>query len=219
MMNTIRECMKSENVVERLCEFMMKHCEEFPEHVKNYIESLAKLEKEVGSEAVDRLKKAICDKNASDIFFTAQLGYKANLDYFRNPVANNFLNTDPSVYLREELAIRMPMHSRAQREIDEFYSGLTEEQRAMTDAITEYDSYLETIGPKLAHYYGFLYANHMLELTEPAYVQDTSITFMYSRMMEKYLKVTLLDLETFFYGSVVSPSKPISDSDDLAANS
>ena len=218
-MNTIKEFMKSENVVRRLCEFMMLHCEDFPVHVKNYIECLAYLEKEIGSEAVEKLKKAINDKNASDIFFTAHLGYKANLDYFKNPVANNFLNSDPSVYLREELAIRMPMHERAQREIDAFYASLTDEQKAMTDAITEYDSYLETIGPKLAHYYGFLYANYMLELTEPAYVQDAGLTFAYSRMMEKYMNVTLLDLEKFFYGNPITPTGPLSASDDLAANS
>ena len=218
-MNTIKEFMKSENVVRRLCEFMMLHCEDFPAHVKNYIECLEYLEKEVGSEAVEKLKKAINDKNASDIFFTAHLGYKANLDYFKNPVANNFLNSDPSVYLREELAIRMPMHERAQREIDAFYASLTDEQKAMTDAITEYDSYLETIGPKLAHYYGFLYANYMLELTEPAYVQDAGLTFAYSRMMEKYMNVTLLDLEKFFYGNPITPTGPLSASDDLAANS
>ena len=219
MMSTIKEYMKSENVVRRLCEFMMLHCEDFPAHVKNYIECLELLEKEVGAEAVEKLKKAINDKNASDIFFSAQLGYKANLDYFRNPIANNFLNSDPSVYLREELAIRMPMHDRAQREIDGFYTSLTDEQKAMTEVITEYDSYLETIGPKLAHYYGFLYANYMLELTEPAYVQDSSVTFRYSRMMEKYLNVTLLDLETFFNGKPISPTEPMETSGDLAANS
>lgn len=218
-MNTIKECMKSENVVRRLCEFMMLHCEDFPAHVKNYIECLAKLEEEVGTEAVEKLKKAINDKNASDIFFSAQLGYKANLDYFKNPVANNFLNSDPSVYLREELAMRMPMRERAQHEIDDFYAGLTDEQKAITEAITAYDSYLETIGPKLAHYYGFLFANEMLELTEPAYVQDASLTFAYSRWIEKYMNVSLLDLETFFHGKPISPTGPIEASGDLAANS
>lgn len=198
-MYTLKEFMKSEVVIRRLCEFMMQYCEDFPAHVQNYINCLATLEKELGSEAIEALKEAVNDKNASDIYFTAGLGYKANLDYFRNPVGNNFLNSDPSVYLREELAMRMPMHSAAQRRIDEFYDSLTDAQKEMTQAITEYDSYLETIGPKLAHYYGFLLANDMLELTEPAYVQDFSLTYAYSRWMEEYMNVSIADLEKFFY--------------------
>lgn len=196
MMKVILESLSSENMVRTLTVFMEKNCEDFPECKKNYIECIETLRAELGTEldpTVDDLTAAIEKQIASDLIYSAYLGFQANLDYFRNPVANNFLNVDMETYLRETTAHHLPAYSSAQRVVDGFYKQLTDEQKEGTIAIDEYVSYLETVGPKLAHYYGFIFANEFLMSIEPAYSPDIPLTYAYHRMLQDYLQIKLMD--------------------------
>lgn len=206
MMKAILESLSSENVVRTLTAFMEKNCEDFPECKKNYIECIETLQAELGTElnpAVADMTAAIEQQIASDLIYSAYLGFKANLDYFRNPVANNFLNVDTETYLRETTAHRLPAYECAQRVIDCFHKQLTDEQKERTIAIVEYVSYLETVGPKLAHYYGFIFANEFLARVEPAYSPDIPLTYAYRRMLQDYLQIKLMDRIEFTAGGCV----------------
>ena len=55
------------------------------------------------------------------------------------------------------------------------------------DAIQNYYIYLETIGPKLAHYWGYVFANHFLPLVEPGYVCDGAQTSIYTMELSREL--------------------------------
>lgn len=160
------------------------------------MEVIETLKAELGAElnpSVEDMALAIEQQVASDLIYSAYLGFKANLDYFRNPVANNFLNVDMETYLRETTAHRLPAYESAQRVIDCFHEQLTDEQKERTIAIVEYVSYLETMGPKLAHYYGFIFANEFLTRVEPAYSPDIPLTYAYRRMLQDYLQIKLMD--------------------------
>lgn len=212
MMKAILESLSSENVVRTLTAFMEKNCEDFPECKKNYIECIETLQAELGTElnpAVADMTAAIEQQIASDLIYSAYLGFKANLDYFRNPVANNFLNVDMETYLRETTAHRLPAHSSAQRVIDCFYKQFTDEQKERTIAIDEYVSYLETVGPKLAHYYGFIFANEFLMSVEPAYSPDIPLTYSYRRMLQDYLDIKLMDRIDFGVNELPEENKEL----------
>lgn len=196
MMKAILESLTSANMVKKLTAFMEKNCEDFPVCKKNYMECIETLKAELGAElnpSVEDMALAIEQQVASDLIYSAYLGFKANLDYFRNPVANNFLNVDMETYLRETTAHRLPAYESAQRVIDCFHKQLTDEQKERAIDIVEYVSYLETMGPKLAHYYGFIFANKFLARVEPAYSPDIPLTYAYRRMLQDYLQIKLLD--------------------------
>lgn len=196
MMKAILESLTSANMVKKLTAFMEKNCEDFPECKRKYIECVETLKIELGAElnpSVEDMALAIEQQVASDLIYSAYLGFKANLDYFRNPVANNFLNVDMETYLRETTAHRLPAYESAQRVINCFHEQLTDEQKEKTIAIVEYVSYLETVGPKLAHYYGFIFANEFLARVEPAYSPDIPLTYAYRRMLQDYLQIKLMD--------------------------
>lgn len=196
MMKAILENLSNENMTKTLISFMEENCEDFPECKRNFIACIETLKSELGTEldpTVDDLTAAIEKQIASDLIYSAYLGFKANLDYFRNPVANNFLNVDTETYLRETTAHRFPAYDSAQRVIYCFYKQLTDEQKERTVAIDEYMSYLETVGPKLAHYYGFIFANEFLTRVEPAYSPDIPLTYAYRRMLQDYLQIKLVD--------------------------
>lgn len=200
MMRMILEKLTDENLVKELLSFMEEHCSDFPECRKNYEACMTAFKMELGTEVevtTDELAKAIEKQIASELTYFAYLGFRANLDYFKNPVANNFLNVDPETYLRETTARHLPAHSAAQSMQDAFYKQLTAEQRERSIAIVEYVSYLETVGPKLAHYYGFLFANEFLTRVEPAYLPSRVFTHAYRRRMEDYMQIKLKGCECF----------------------
>jgi len=136
--------------------------------------------------SVQDLVSAIECQTASNLIFSGFLGLKANLDHFIDPVARNFLDADSEVYLRENTAHRLPEYERAQEIIDSFYNLLSPSQKEIYDDVVEYTSYLENVGPKLAHYYGYLLGNKILYRIIPGYHADLGVTMRYHARLEEY---------------------------------
>lgn len=206
MFESMFTCFKNENMLAELIAFMEKHTEGFIESKKNFNECLAMLQRELGEEvtiSTTELNKAIHDALCSDLVYSAFLGFKANLDYFNNPVGNNFLKIDPEDYLREGTAHCLPAYEKAYRIIDAFYAQLSPEQKEMTDAITDYQSHLETTGPKLAHLWAFKKANEFYYSVIPGYCAPSAFTYAYEHMVAEYMGITLTELlELDFQGAL-----------------
>lgn len=210
MFETIFTCFKKENMLAELTAFMEKYTEGFVESKKNYTECLAMLQHELGDDAavsVTALDEAVHDAICSDLVYSAFLGFKANLDYFNNPAGNNFLKIDPEDYLREGTAHRLPAYENAYRIINAFYAQLTPEQKEMTDPITDYESHLETTGPKLAHLWAFKKANEFFYSVVPGYCAPSAFTYVYESMMAKYMGITLNELLEINFESVFESSE------------
>lgn len=197
MFNTMFECFKKESMLFELIAFMERNSEGFAESRQNYIECLNMLRKELGDTAtvtVDEFDTAIHDAICSDLVYSAYLGFKANLDYFENPLANNFLEVDSEIYLREGTAHRLPAYERAYAKVDAFYAQLSPELKAATDAVTDYESHLETTGPKLAHFWAFKKANSFLPKVIPGYCASMPFTHAYEHTLAKYMGITIIQL-------------------------
>lgn len=171
---TIMEQLTGQALTNSLIEFLEQHCEDFPEIRKKYQEAIAQAEK--GKE----LAEAIDAQAASDLLFSAALGLKANLDHFRDPIARTFLEVDPEIYLRESVAHNMPQYIEAQKILDTV---------EINDTIIEYTTYLETIGPKLAHYVGYLLGDELLPRIIPGYQPDLILTICYRNWVRTYMGI------------------------------
>ena len=82
--------------------------------------------------------------------------------------------------------------------INAFYEALRtlpEEQQRLTEGITEYMSYMETVAYKLAHYFGFILADQFLYHVIPGYVNDSVTQMQYAWDLQKYLQLDLKVLE------------------------
>ena len=64
---------------------------------------------------------------------------------------------------------------------------LTATQKELFGDILDYISYLETTGPKLAHYFGFALGNEILPNLVPGYHPDRVLTMQYKAMLTHYL--------------------------------
>lgn len=121
------------------------------------------------------------------LVYSGHLGYRVNLENFRDPTGYDFLSSDPSVYLKEHIAAILPIYTKACEEHEEYYRALSQKGKAFDGAISNYYCYLETVGPKLAHYAGYVIANEFLPWVEPGYYPDLYQTLTYTSHIEKYL--------------------------------
>lgn len=184
--NSVFNQFSKEKFYNSLIRRMEKDFCDFPDVQKKYNQAMAVLQKDLGEKSVKKEKEAICQQIASTLFFSGVLGILANLNYYLDPVAGNFLHTDPETYLREKSARKLPEYEAAQGIRKKFYAGLTDTQRQIYDDVTEYVCYLETVGPKIAHFYGFVLGNELLLQVVPGYHPDMALTLQYCLSLEKY---------------------------------
>lgn len=156
-------------------------------HIKEeYEQSVFILRRELGDEKIDAFLNAVNRRCEVDLIFCGSLGYQANLNNFRDPIARTFLDVDFEEYLRAHVLQVIPQRNAAEKEIDAFYQSLDEVQKGTYDAISSYLVSLELDLTKLAHYAGFMFANEMLEYTEPAYTPNLVLSLRYREFMDKW---------------------------------
>lgn len=183
---TILEHLTSHHIAQAFVQWMAEESEAFSADYQRYIDAIDTLREELGDAVTDEIN-AIEQQCASDLLFSGFLGLKANLDNFTDPVARNFLNVDFEVFLREEIAHRLPEYEQAQKKRERFYSQLTSVQRETYEDVSTYTSHLETVGPKLAHYWGYILGNELFPRIIPGYYVDSVLTIKYKSMLEKYM--------------------------------
>lgn len=193
-MKTILGNLTEHNLVEAFVQWMVKEHADFARDYQRGMDAIATLQQELGDSVTNEID-AIEKQCASDMLFSGLLGLKANLDNFINPVARNFLDVDFDVYLREKTAHRLPAYEQAQKVRDRFYSLLTPAQKEIYEDILTYNSHLETVGPKVAHYFGYILGNKFLPQVVPGYHSDMVLTIKYNAMLEKFFGKHFLPIE------------------------
>lgn len=191
---TIWEQLTSHSIAQAFIQWLKEESEEFSADHERYINAMKTLSGELGDAVTDEIN-AIEQQCASDLLFSGFLGLKANLDHFMDPVARNFLDVDFEVYLREEVAHRLPEYVQAQQIRERFYSQLTSAQREIYEDVSTYTCHLETVGPKLAHYFGYLLGNELLPRIIPGYCVDSVLTIQYGAVLGKYMGKYFLPIE------------------------
>ena len=186
-MNTqVMTILNNEEMLKKMLGEIERVCKDFPHIKEEYEQSLFILRRELGDEKIDRLLDAINRRCEADLFFCGSLGYQANLQNFRDPIARTFMDVDCEEYLRVNVLQGMPQRDQAEAEIDAFYHSLTEVQKGAWEAISSYLVSLELDLTKLAHYSGFMFANEMLVYTEPGYTPNLVLSLRYRHFMSEW---------------------------------
>lgn len=161
--------------------------DEFRSVKEKYDETLETLQKVYGEDNGTSTKEVIgaIEKQITiEILYSWNLGFWANYEHFKDPVARTFMDVDPEEYLREAQMRAMPQYLQSEAAIKKFYDMLGDYHKELFDAVFEYRAFIDTVVPKLAHYLGYLSANELLSYTEPGYVQDTILSIEYRRFLE-----------------------------------
>ena len=181
----IWEHLTGKHISEVFIDRMEEMLGDFSQVRNGYLAAMEKLKKTQADRCQAEMD-AIDNQLQSLVLFSGMLGLKANLDHFIDPIARSFLDVDTEVYLREETAHRLPEYKAAQQTRDAFFARLSFEEQDVYDAVTEYTCYLETVAPKLAHYYGYILGNSLLPQVIPGYHPDTLQTAHYEATLSQY---------------------------------
>ena len=132
------------------------------------------------------------------MIYIAWLGFQQNIACFRNPINTEFLKLDYETIHREHSFQSLPNILSALSAINDFdcsLRSLPDDIQNIAMGITDFFSYLETVGFKLAHYFGFAFADRFLGHVVPGYAPDSATTTQYAMMLQKYLdfNLSLLD--------------------------
>ena len=192
--NTFLRKISYKEIVAALVSVMAENFEDFAADQIRFNETIALLENELGEDAapsVSDMVDSIHQQIGSCLLFSCFLGLKANLDHFVDPIGRTFLDVDPETYLREDVAKQFPDYQRAEHVQEEFYAVLSPEQKDKYEDISTYISHLETVGPKLAHYYGYVLGNQLFPHVIPGYVADMQLALQYRYRLEKYMTISI----------------------------
>ena len=189
-----------EVVLQNVSDSLRKVDPEFIQEERQYYETIGVLRDAIGnstSPTVDEYIAAVEAEICAELVYVAWLGFQQNIDCFNNPVNTMFLKMDYEDFHRERRMGTLPLVQHALKTINAFHDvlrSLPEEKRNLTEGITSYISYLETAGYKLAHYFGFIFADEFLRHVIPGYCSDMATTLQYERELEEYLDVDLRKL-------------------------
>lgn len=193
--NTFFEKISYKKIVATLVDAMADHSDEFVADQTCFSETISLLKTQLGpnpSPSVNDVVDSIYQQIGSSLLFSCFLGLKANLDHFIDPIGHTFLDVDPETYLRENVARHLPDYQLAQQVQEHFYSTLSPAQKdKYEEGVTPYICHLETVGPKLAHYYGYILGDQLFPHVIPGYIANTPLSFRYRHMLECSLGVSL----------------------------
>ena len=161
--NTFLEKVSYKEIITPIVDAMAENFEDFVTDQKRYKQSISVLRNELNDAifpSVEDLLAAIDQQIGTLLLFSCYLGFKTNLDHFDDPIGHTFLEVDTETYLRENVARRLPDYQSAQLVRDQFYALLTSDQKEKYEDVITYICHLETVGPKLAHYYGYMLGNN-----------------------------------------------------------
>ena len=179
--------LNSKSFVEDLRNVLRERDPDYLPVEKNFLDAVQDLTTRIGKHATQELVVA-CDRQiCSDLVYAGYLGFQANLHNFHNPVASQFTRLDYETFLREHIMQAMPYRNEAESATTAIQEAYAEALNEYEDAIRSYYVYLEVTGPKLAHFWGYRFANQFLPWVEPGYVSDGAQTSMYALELHRDL--------------------------------
>ena len=191
----------SELVFQNVMETLRTVDPSFEDEHRQYLHSVDTLMNSLRTEDSTKVMGYIAAKEkafCSEMIYIAWLGFQQNISCFRNPINTEFLKLDYETIHRENSFQSIPKIHSVLSEINDFdgsLRSLPDDIQNIAMGITDFFSYLETVGFKLAHYFGFAFADRFLGHIIPGYTPDSATTTQYAMMLQEYLDFNLSLLE------------------------
>ena len=191
----------SELVFQNVMETLRTVDPSFEEEHRQYLHSVDTLMNSLRTEDSTKVMGYIAAKEkafCSEMIYIAWLGFQQNIACFRNPINTEFLKLDYETIHRENSFQSLPNILSALSAINDFdcsLRSLPDDIQNIAMGITDFFSYLETVGFKLAHYFGFAFADRFLGHVIPGYTPDSATTTQYAMMLQEYLDCNLSPLD------------------------
>ena len=189
-LDTIMYHLAGHGVIETLADVLREKDAEFVELEKLFHASAETLRQELPVKMRPTLGEYLSAHEQdiiSRVAYAGYMGYRVNLDNFRHSVNIDFVHLDTIDYIKKHIIGHFPVNDAAAAVCDAFCQAIPEGLKAHRDSIEDYFIHMECSGPKLAHYAGYIIANHFLPWVEPGYRTDNTQTAAFTAETEKYI--------------------------------
>ena len=189
-LDQIKELMVGKTIIKDLADLLRANDADFVESEKKYLAAVERLRSELPSDLSPTLDEYItaCETDViSLVTYAGYLGFRVNLENFHHPIGVDFVHLDSIDYLKGHLFGHFPINFHNRQVRDAFCRGIPENYYKLLDDILEYFTHFECTGPKLAHYAGYITANHILPWVEPGYHKDYRQTTVFAAEAKKYI--------------------------------
>lgn len=186
-----------QNILQNVKNILYRIDPSYDMEAQRYYQTVDDLHKALGNTITPSVVEYLAateQKICAELIYITWLGFQQNLACFQNPVNNRFLDLDYEDIHREHRLHTLPDVQKAMETIDAFHkvlSSMPEEKQNLTSGVTDYICYLESVGYKLAHYFGFIFADNFLPHVIPGYISDPCTTIRYTMGLEQYLQLDL----------------------------
>ena len=190
-----------DTIMAELCDTLRIIDPKFLDTEAKFLAAASNLEKELGGGITPSVSDFLAAKEqefAAEIIYIGWQGFQLNMDIFNAPINARMLRGDYEELHRESRLGTLPMARKSRETIHAFYEVMREHHRDkmdLTDDITNFYSYLQTTGYKLAHYFGFRLADQFLPYVIPGYTSDSVDTMYYQSNLRKYLNINIERLD------------------------
>lgn len=140
---------------------------------------------------IDKVIRYNEDMLISSLEFAFEQGINDNLRHFRNPENRTFIDNGYDGYINEKEFMKKSDYAEALYKRHSITSIMPIKVWIWYDAIIEYQTFLDTYIPKMAHYYGFSTGNTTLQAAVKGYVPDYELTNKYKKWLSEYLELNL----------------------------
>lgn len=186
-------------LIEELKRYLGERCSDYAEAEKKYLRRVREFEST--EENAKALINGIIMQREKTItacmLFAGYRSFEANKENFRKSKRSFSQFYEPEQYLNERVMKSMPIPVQTTLELRKAYETMTEEQKEMYEDIVNYFILLEDHGIKLAHFYGYVLANHLLYKMIPGYTEDKFQTQGYAKELSTYLCFDVHPCSTF----------------------
>lgn len=170
----------------------------FSEEEMKYDKAVEQLKKAVSNiiPSAEEYLTALEESYGYELLYICWQGFQYNLDCFYSPVNALLLQGDFETLHCERRLHTLSHTQKARMTVTAFHKALKEAGlSALTEEIDEFYTAIAVEGYKLAHYIGFLFADHFLPLVIPGYTPDSVITNTYSMLLSRVTGFNLFALE------------------------
>lgn len=177
-------------LVTQLVEVLRKFDKDVFETEERYQKALTDLRESLDASLLETLEAYLIAAEisvAARLTYLGFLGLRVNLENFRQPMGHDFLQQDPTFFLKENVAATLAPGFAAQQEQHRNHGLLPKEPELQPEPISYYHIHPETSGRYLSHYAGHVFANGFLPWVGPGYQPDLVQTTIYRNELTKLI--------------------------------
>ena len=184
-----KKTLNEKRCLEHYLEILKNSCSDFIEIKLAYENACAELGERF--EYIDKIIEYNNDMLLLNLRLSFNQGFKDNVEHFAKPNAPTFLDENYDATLKEKEILNNEEYIDIFVKRAKLVSLIPDKENDLYEHIVEYEAFLNTYIPKMAHYYGFISFDNSMKKSNADYKPDYNLNKRYKEWLSDYLDINL----------------------------